>query len=85
MPLSPADAPDWLVELLAAFQMPMPSVECGAFIVSYNGMQARVASDVLKPIPEALAELKSPGDIFLFLMSLAAEGLDDQAAHGGNR
>jgi hypothetical protein len=85
MPLTPEDAPRWLVDLLAAFQMPGPTVECGAFIVSYNGMQARVASNVLDPKPETLAELKSLGDIFLFLMSLAAEGLDDQLPTGENR
>lgn len=83
--LTPADAPRWLIDLLSAFQMPLPTVECGAFIVSYNGMQARVESGVPNPKPETLAELKSRGDIYLFLMSLAAEGLVDQLPTGENR
>jgi len=82
MPLTPEGSPKWLSDLLAAFQMSPATVECGAFIVSYNGMQARVAPDVANPSPEALTQLKSPGDIIMFLMSLAAEGLDDQLPTG---
>lgn len=80
--LTPDEIPGWLSNLLAAFQMQAASVECGAFIVSYNGMQARVAHDVVAPSQDDLAKLKSPGDIILFLMSVAAEGLDDQPSMG---
>lgn len=74
--------PQWLTELLTTFQMQPASVECGAFIVSYNGMQARVASGVPAPSIDDLAKLTSPGDIILYLMSIAAEGLSDQLPMG---
>lgn len=83
--LQESDAPTWLTDLLAAFQMPSVTVECGAFIVSYNGMQARVTSSIASPSPQALAKLKKPGDIVVFLMSLEAETLDDHLPTGENR
>lgn len=79
------EAPAWLVEKLAAFQRATITVESRAFIVDYNGMQARVASDTPTPAPEILDNLKTPGDIILFLMSLAEDGLDDQSPIGDDQ
>jgi len=75
------EPPEWLRDLLAAFQMAPACIESGAFIVSHNGMQVRVAFDAWAD-PEKLQALRGPGDIFMYLMSLAADELVGEATTG---
>ncbi len=73
------EPPSWLSDLLAAFKMGPIAVECGAFIVSYNGMSASVAADTHVPAADTLQKLGSQWDVILFLLSLAGEELNHQS------
>lgn len=77
--------PDWLRGLLEAFQLPPATVECGAFQIARNGFVAIVEFDVPEPPSEILAELRSRGDVFEFLMSLEAAQLVKQKPTGDSR
>lgn len=77
--------PDWLSGLLEAFQLPSATVECGAFQIAQNGFVATVEFGVPEPTAEALAQLKSKGDVFEFLMSLEAAQLVNQKPTGDSQ
>ncbi|MBI6731017.1 hypothetical protein YA0032_25390 [Pseudomonas amygdali] len=74
--------PRWLAQILEAFHFSPAAVESGAFIIERNGMFARVGVNVDEPDLSSLQALQSPGDVFDFLMSLAAQQLVESLSTG---
>jgi len=78
----PNTPPGWLTELLDRFQMGQVAVECTVFKVSYNGMEVKVAVNAAPPEPSKLAQLASPGDVLMLLMTVEAGMLADRQPTG---
>lgn len=81
----PHGPPKWLMELVDRFQMGPVAVECTVFRVSYNGMEVTVAVGAAAPEPSKLAQLRSPGDVLMLLMTVEAGMLAERQPIRGHQ